>query len=80
MEENEELNDDIQGAKVAFIITLLVAVYCFSVVMESFYSHEEWKIIFSVIGFIIVSGITIVLFIRLVDLKKAQENIPEDSD
>ena len=78
--ENDELQDDIQGAKVAFVITLLVAVYCLSVVIKSFYAHEEWKVVFSVIGFLIVTAITVMLFVRLLDLRKAANKIPEDSD
>ena len=78
--ESDELIEDIQGAWVAFVITLLVAVYCFSVMVESISSTDEWKTICFIAGFIIVSVINIVLLVRLVDLKRLARDIPEDTE
>ena len=76
--ESDELYDDIQEAKTAFVITLLVAVYCFSVIMKSIAVHLEWKVICSGIGFLIVTLIGVWLFIRLVRLHKVSKNALND--
>ena len=76
--ESDELYDDIQEAKTAFVITLLVAVYCFSVIMKSIAVHLEWKVICSSIGFLIVTLVGTWLFIRLVRLHKVSKNAFND--
>ncbi|WP_426670622.1 hypothetical protein ACPPVU_05140 [Mucilaginibacter sp. McL0603] len=76
--ESDELYDDIQEAKTAFVTTLLVAVYCFSVIMKSIAVHLEWKVICSSIGFLIVTLIGVWLFIRLVRLYKVSKNALND--
>ena len=77
---NEDLYDDIQEIKTAFVITFLIAVYCFSEDMEFFSAHIEWKVICASIGFIIVSAVDATLLHQLVSLKKAHKSIPEDSE
>jgi hypothetical protein len=76
--ESDELYDDIQEAKTAFVITLLVAVYCVSVIIKSIAVHLEWKIICSSIGFLIVALVGTWLFIRLVRLNKVSKNALND--
>jgi len=72
--ESDELYDHIQEIKTAFVITLLIAVYCFSVIMKSMAAHIEWKTICSVIGFLIVAVADLWLFIKLVRIQKASKN------
>ncbi|MDB5023910.1 MAG: hypothetical protein JWP78_1665 [Mucilaginibacter sp.] len=79
MMENDELYDHIQEIKTAFIITLLIAVYCFSVIMKSIAVHLKWKEICSGIGFSIVALVDIWLLIRLVKLVKASKDILDNS-
>lgn len=76
---SDELYDEIQEVKTAFVITLLVAIYCFSVIIKSIEVHIGWKVICSSIGFVIVSTIDAGLFICLMGLKKESKNIPKDS-
>ena len=78
--ENDELYDDIQEAKTAFVITVLIAVYCFSIIMRSFAVHLEWKVICSSIGFIIVTLVGVWLFIRLIKLHRASKSALEVED
>jgi uncharacterized membrane protein len=76
--ESDELYDDIQEAKIAFVITFLIAVYCFSIVMRSIAVHLEWKVICSSIGLIIVTLVEVWLLIRLIKLQRASKNALED--
>jgi hypothetical protein len=76
--ESDELYDDIQEAKTAFVITLLVAVYCVSIIIKSIAVHLEWKVICSSIGFLIVALVEAWLFIRLVRLNKASKGVLND--
>jgi hypothetical protein len=76
--ETDELYDDIQEAKTAFVITLLIAVYCFSVIIKSIAVHLEWKVICSCIGFLIVTLVGVWLFIRLIKLQRAFKSTLED--
>ena len=78
--ESDELMEDIQGAWVAFVITTLVSIYCFSTMVESISSADVWKTGCFVAGFIIVCAITIVLLVRLIDLKRLARDIPEDTE
>lgn len=78
--ENDELYDDIQEAKTAFVITFLIAVYCFSIIMRSIAVHLEWKVICSSIGFIIVTLVGVWLFIRLIRLHRAFKSTLEVED
>ena len=78
--DNEQLYDDIQEIKTAFVITLLIAVYCFFMIIRFVSAHIQWKIICASIGFVIVSAVDTTLFLQLIRLKKAYKNIPEDSE
>ena len=78
--DNEQLYDDIQATKTAFVITFLIAVYCISMDVEFVSAHVIWKAIWASAGFIIVGAIETTLFLQLIHLKKAYKNIPEDSD
>jgi hypothetical protein len=78
--ETDQLYEEIQETKTAFVITLLVAIYCFSIIMRSIAVHKEWKVICSSIGFTIVSGITVFLFTRLLQLKRSDKKVLEDSE
>jgi hypothetical protein len=77
--KNDELYDHIQEVKTAFVISLFVAIYCFSVIMKSIAVHMEWKEICSGIGFSIVTIVDTWLFIRLVKLQKALKNVFDNS-
>jgi hypothetical protein len=76
--ESDELYDDIQETKTAFVITLLVAVYCFSIIIRSIAVHLEWKVICSSIGFLIVTLVGVWLFVRLIKLHRAFKSTLED--
>jgi multidrug transporter EmrE-like cation transporter len=78
--ESDELYDDIQEAKTAFVITFLIAVYCFSIIMRSIAVHLEWKVIYSSIGFLIVTLAGVWLFIRLIKLQRAFKSALEDAE
>ena len=78
--DNEQLYDDIQEIKTAFVITFLIAVYCFFMIIRFVSAHIQWKIICASIGFVIVSAVDTTLFLQLIRLKKAYKNIPEDSE
>jgi cytochrome b561 len=78
--ERDELYEEIQESKTAFVIAFLVAIYCFSVILESRSVHVEWKVICSSIGFLIVSIIAIRLFVRLFRLAKASRKVLDDSN
>lgn len=78
--DNDELYDNIQEIKTAFVITFLIAVYCFFMIIRFVSVHIEWKIVCASIGFIIVSAVDTSLFLQLIRLKKAYKNIPEDSE
>jgi hypothetical protein len=78
--DNEQLYDDIQEIKTAFVITFLIAVYCFFMIIRFAYAHIHWKVICASIGFVIVSAVETNLFLQLLRLKKAYKNIPEDSE
>lgn len=80
MTTNDELYDNIQELKTAFVITFLVAVYCLFEIIKFNASHIEWKVICSAVGLILVSTVDIFLFIELVRLQKEIKNIPKDSD
>lgn len=77
--ESEELYDALQESKTAFVIALLVSIYCFSVIRKSMAVHIEWKIICSSIGFGLVSMITLWLFVRIVKLYRASSEVFKDS-
>ena len=77
--ESDELYDDIQEAKTAFVITFLIAVYCFSIIMRSIAVHLEWKVICSSIGFLIVAIVEVWLFIRLIKLHRAFKSALEEA-
>jgi hypothetical protein len=77
--DSDDLYDDRQEVKTAFVITLLVAIYCFSIIVKSIEAHVEWKVICSSVGFVIVGTIDAGLFICLMGLKKESKNIPKDS-
>jgi len=77
---SDEIYDDIQEVKTAFIITLLIGIYCFSVILESIAMHIEWKVICSSIGFLIVTVIDAGLLIRLVRLYRQLKSILKDSN
>lgn len=76
--KTDELYDNVQETKTAFVVTLLVAVYCVSMIIKFIDAHEKWKIICSGIGLSIVSVIGIILIARLIDLKKAGKEIFND--
>ena len=78
--DNEQLYDDIQEIKTAFVITFLIAVYRFFMIIRFVSAHIQWKIICASIGFVIVSAVDTTLFLQLIRLKKAYKNIPEDSE
>ena len=78
--DNEQLYDDIQEIKTAFVITFMIAVYCFFMIIRFVSAHIQWKIICASIGFVIVSAVDTTLFLQLIRLKKAYKNIPEDSE
>jgi hypothetical protein len=78
--DNEQLYDDIQATKTAFVITFLIAVYCFSMDVEFVTAHVVWKAICTSTGFIIVGAVETTLFLQLMHLKKEYKSIPEDSD
>jgi hypothetical protein len=78
--DSNELYDYTQGVKTAFVITLLIAIYCFSVIIKSIAVHIEWKVICSCAGFIIVSVIDAGLFIHLLDLKEESKKTVKDSE
>jgi uncharacterized membrane protein YraQ (UPF0718 family) len=76
--ESDELYEEMQESKTAFVIAFLVAIYCVSVILQSRAAHVEWKVICSSIGFLIVSAVTVGLFIRLIKLTKASKKIFDD--
>jgi hypothetical protein len=78
--DDEQLYDNIQEIKTAFVITSVIAVYCFFMIIRFVSAHVQWKVICASIGFIIVSAVDTVLLLQLVHLKKAYKNIPEDSE
>lgn len=78
--DNEQLYDDIQVIKTAFVITSLVAVYCFFMTVRFFSAHIQWKIMCASIGFIIVSAVDATLLLQLVRLKKEYRKVHEDSE
>jgi len=78
--DNEQLYDEIQEIKTAFVITFLIAVYCFFMIIRFISVHIEWKTICSSIGFFIVTAIDATLLLQLVRLTRAYKNIPEDSE
>ena len=78
--ENDELYEEMQESKTAFVIAFLVAIYCFSVILQSFSAHSEWKVICSSIGFLIVLAIAVRLLVRLVKLTKASKKVLDDSN
>ncbi|HEY9000439.1 MAG TPA: hypothetical protein VIM89_03725 [Mucilaginibacter sp.] len=78
--DNEQLYDNIQEIKTAFVITFLIAVYCFCMDMRFVSAHVQWKVVCDSTGFIIVTAIDTTLFFELLRLKKAYKEIPEDSD
>jgi multidrug transporter EmrE-like cation transporter len=78
--ESDELYDYTQEVKTAFVITLLIAIYCFSVIIKSLAVHLEWKVIWSSVGFVIVSVIDTGLFIHLLDLKEESKKTVKDSE
>ena len=78
--ESDELYDDIQESKTAFVIALLVAIYCFSVILKSRAAHVQWKVICSYSGFLVVSVIAIRLLVRLIKLGKQSKEIFDDSN
>lgn len=77
--ENDELYDEVQETKTAFVITLLIAIYCFSVILKSIAVHKEWKVVCCSAGFAVVSAIAILLFVRLFKLNKAAKEILDES-
>jgi uncharacterized membrane protein len=77
--ESDQLYDDLQEAKTAFVIALLVSIYCFSVIRKSMAVHLEWKVICAGTGFSIVSAITLWLFVRVVKLHRAAKEALKDS-
>ena len=77
--ENDQLYDDLQESKTAFVISLLVSIYCYSVIKRSIAVHLEWKVIGSSIGFGIVSIITLGLALRIVKLYWASKEVLKDS-
>jgi hypothetical protein len=78
--DSNELYDYTQEVKTAFVITLLIAIYCFSVIIKSIAVHIEWKVICSSAGFVIVSVIDTGLFIHLLELKKESKKTVKDSE
>ena len=76
--ENDELYEEMQESKTAFVIALLVAIYCFSVILQSRSAHVEWKVICSSIGFLIVSAIAVRLFVRLIKLARSSKKVLDD--
>ncbi|HTK20589.1 MAG TPA: hypothetical protein VL442_13775 [Mucilaginibacter sp.] len=78
--DNGQLYDEIQEIKTAFVITFLIAVYCFFMIIRFVSVHVQWKAICSSVGFIIVSTVDTALLLQLVRLKRAYKNIPEDSE
>ena len=77
--EGDQLYDDLQESKTAFVISLLVSIYCFSVIRGSIAVHLEWKVICAGTGFSIVSAITLWLFVRIVKLHEASKEALKDS-
>ncbi|MGZ3751264.1 MAG: hypothetical protein ACXVB0_07105 [Mucilaginibacter sp.] len=75
----DELYDEVQEKKIAFVISLLTSVYCFSIVKEALVARVEWKETCTWVGFSIVAAITIVLFIKIIDLKKEAKNVLKHS-
>jgi len=78
--ETDELYEELQESKTAFVIAFLVAIYCFSVILQSRTADIEWKVICSSIGFLIVSAIAIRLLVRLIKLTKASRKVLDDSN
>jgi hypothetical protein len=78
--ESDELYEEMQESKTAFVIAFLVAIYCFSVILQSRTAHVEWKVICSSIGFLIVSAVAVRLLIRLIKLTKASKKVLDDSN
>jgi len=78
--DSDELYDYTQEVKTAFVITLLIAIYCFSVIIKSLAVHLEWKVICSSVGFVIVSIIEMGLFIHLLDLREESKKTVKDSE
>ena len=77
---SDELYDEIQEVKTAFVITFLIAVYCFFEIINFNSAHIRWKVMCSSVGLLVVIAVDIVLFIELLRLKGEFKNIPEDSD
>ena len=77
--ESDQAYDDIQETKTAFVISLLIAIYGFSVILKSFAVHLVWKEVCGSIGFLIVLIVTIILLKRMILLYKSSRNTLEDS-
>jgi hypothetical protein len=77
---SDELYDDIQEVKTAFVITFLIAGYCLSEIIKFNSANIEWKVICSSVGFIVVVAVDVALFLELIRLQREFRNIPEDSD
>lgn len=77
--EGDQLYDSLQEAKTAFVIALLVSIYCYSVIKKSMTVHIEWKVICASTGFCIVSAITVWLSVRIVKLHRAAKEALKDS-
>ena len=77
--ESDQLYDDLQESKTAFVISLLVSIYCYSVIRGSMAVHLEWKVICAGTGLSSVSAITLWLFVRIVRLQRSLKEALKDS-
>ena len=78
--ESDDHYDAMQESKTAFVIAVLVAVYCFSVIIRSQAVHMEWKVICASIGFLVVALIAARLLFRLIRLEKQSKEVLDDSN
>ena len=78
--KEEELYEDLQGAKVAFALTVLVLIYCYSEMINFCTAHEQLKAICSIAGFLIVTIVTAHLLMQIIDLRTTAGSISESPE
>jgi hypothetical protein len=64
----------LKQARMIFWLNFLLLVFALAVFIKSLAGNEVWKMISSGVGFTLIFGLTVMLFLRIVQLKKQANN------
>jgi len=72
--ESTANNNELKRVRMVFFINLAVSIIYLLIVFRSINTEVTWRIICSAIGFTGIFAVTVMVFLRLMQLQKAAKN------